>query len=197
MALSDPGPDVPTPTGTLQGVAAFLWNGTGWIASGASASGAQTVSAGGFTAAIQVAPTVQAAVYAAGAAIGGLLTFAGAARVAAGSGLAQAATVTFASGIIPSLDLVLFNATPGGGTITDRVAVAIATADLAKVAGVIHLTDNALLGAAAPSVVQGETAALPFKLPAGTSLFGVLVTRTAVSLGSTTDATVTLNVLQD
>jgi len=172
---TDPGPDVATATGTLSGVAPFFW-----------------------TAQVQVVPTVQAAAYAAGAAVGGLLTFAGAARTAGGSGLAQAATCCFASGVVPSLDLVLFSVTPGGGTITDRVVVAIATADLPKIAGVIHLSDATLLGAAAPSLVQGATAALPFKLPPGaSSLFGVLITRTAVTLTSTTDATVNLSVMQD
>lgn len=172
---TDPGPDVATATGTLSGTAPFFW-----------------------TASIQVTPTVQAAAYAAGASVGGLLTFAGAARTAGGTGLAQSATCTFTSGVIPSLDLVLFNATPGGGTITDRVAVAIANADLAKVVGALHLTDSVLLGASAPSLVQGQTAALPFDLPAGaTTLYGVLICRTAVTLTSTTDALVSLVVLQD
>ena len=155
-----------------------------------------TVSAGGFTATVQVTPTVQAAAYAAGATIGGLLTFANAARTA-GSGLVQTATVTFASGVIPSLDLILFNASPAGGTITDKVALAVASTDLAKVEGVVHIADPILLGASSPSVVQGVSAALPFKVASGTTLYGVLVTRSAVTLGSTSDATVTINVLQD
>jgi hypothetical protein len=172
-------------------VADFLWNGSAWVANTGG------VSAGGYTAQIQVVPTVTAAAYAAGNCIGGLLTFAAAARLAAGSGMIQAATCTFVSGVIPSLDLVLFNATPSGGTITDKTALAVATADLAKVIGVVHLTDNALLGATTPSVVQGETAALPFKLASGQAIYGALVTRTAITLTSTSDATVTLSVLQD
>jgi hypothetical protein len=93
------------------------------------------------------------------------------------------------------MDLLLLNAAPAGGTITDRVAVAIAAADLAKVVGVLHLTDTTLLGASAPSVVQATAVVMPCDLQAGTSLYGVLITRTAVTLGSTTDVVVSLNLL--
>lgn len=155
------------------------------------------VTAGGFTAQIQVVPTVQAAAYAAGATVGGLLTFAAAARISAGSGFAQAATVAFHSGVVPNLDLFLFTANPTASTITDKVAVAVATADEAKVFGVINISSGTLLGATAPSFNQGETQAMPFKLPSGTTVYGALVTRTAITLTSTSDATVTLSVLQD
>jgi hypothetical protein len=170
-----PGPDIATSTGVLAGVAPFV-----------------------FTTAIQVVPAVTAVAYAAGAVLGGVLAFPAASRALAGSGIAQLAACSFASGVVPSLDLILFNASPAGGTITNAVALAIATADLPKVLGVLHLTDAVLLGASAPSLMQAPVAALPFKLPAGSNtLYGVLVTRTAVTLGSTTDATITLFVMQD
>lgn len=144
----------------------------------------------------QVIPTVQAAAYAAGASIGGLLTFVNAAPSSSGSSaIVQGASVTFSSGVIPTMDLVLLGAAPTGGTITDRVAVAIAAADLAKVIGVLHLTDTALLGAAAPSVVQVTGLVMPVRLSAGTSLYGVLVARTGVTLGSVSDVVVSLNLM--
>jgi hypothetical protein len=178
---------------------------TGSLPAGTNAIGSLTagtaqiglVTAGGYTTQVQVVPTVQAAAYAAGNVIGGLLTFASAARIAAGSGLVQSASCTFVSGVVPSLDLVLFNASPSGSTVTDKTAVAVATADLAKVIGVVHLTDTTLLGATTPSVVQGETQALPFKLTSGSTVYGALITRTAITLTSTSDATITLSVLQD
>lgn len=154
-------------------------------------------SAGGFTATVQVVPTVQAAAYAAGNCVGGLITLANAARAAAGSGLVQAITAAFVSGVVPSLDVILFNASPSGSTTTDKIAIAIATADLAKVVGVIHLNDNTLLGASAPSFIQGEQQAMPFKLPAGTSLFAAVVTRSVFTLTSTADMTISANLLQD
>ena len=169
-------------------------NGSDWPVSPANPI---PVSAGGYTAQVQVVPVVQAAAYAAGATIGGLLTFASASRTAAGSGLIQAVTATFISGVVPSLDLVLFNVAPGGGTITDKVALAVAAADLAKVIGVVHLSDAALLGAATPSIVQGENAALPFRLASGSTIYGALVTRSAVTLTSVADVTITLSIMQD
>jgi hypothetical protein len=125
------------------------------------------------------------------------MTFQNAADAPAGSALIQGASVTFASGVIPVMDMVLFTSPPSGGTITDRVAVAIAAADLGKIVGVLHLTDTTLLGAAAPSIVQATAAVMPFDLWVGTSVYGVLITRAAVTLGSTSDVIVSLNVLWD
>ncbi len=137
----------------------------------------------------QVRPAVQAAAYAVGASIGGLLVFPYIASVSGGAAIVQGASVTFVSGVIPTM------ASPTASTITDRTAVAIAAADLAKVIGVLHLTDTTLLGASAPSVVQATTAVMPFDLPTGTSLYAALIARSGVTLGSTTDVTISLNVI--
>lgn len=144
---------------------------------------------------IQLTPVVQAAAYAVGQGIGGLLTFSGAVPEVAGSAMVQSASVTFASGVVPQLDLLLFAAAPSGGTIADRTTIAIATADLAKLACVLHLADATLLGAAAPSIVQATGQVTPIDLSSGMNLYGVLITRTAVTLGSTSDAIVSLNLL--
>ena len=63
--------------------------------------------------------------------------------------------------------------------------------------GVLHLTDITLLGATAPSVVQATAAVMPFRLPSGAVLYGVLIVRTAATLGSATDVVVSLNVLME
>jgi hypothetical protein len=143
----------------------------------------------------QVTPLVTAGAYAVGMSIGGLLTFNYVVPVSGGSAIIQGASVTFASGVVPNMDLVMLSQTPTGGTITDHAALVIAPGDLAKVIGVLHLTDATLLGAAAPSVMQATAAVMPFDLRSGTVLHGVLVARTAVTLGSTTDVVVSLNVL--
>ncbi len=155
------------------------------------------VTAGGFTSTVQVTPTVQIAAYTAGQCVGGLITLANAARVAAGSGLIQAVTASFISGVVPSLDIIFFNANPTGSTTTDKTALAIATADLGKIIGIMHLTDATLLGATTPSWMQSEQQAMPFKLPSGTSLFASVVTRTGITLVSVADMTVSANLLQD
>lgn len=144
---------------------------------------------------IQLTPTVQAAAYAAGQGIGGLLTFGSAVTEVAGSAMVQAVTVTFASGVQPQLDLVLFTAAPTASTVTDRVTTAIVAADLAKIICVLHLTDATLLGATSPSVVQASGQVAPFDLSGGLAIYGVLITRTAVTLGATNDVIVSLNLL--
>lgn len=146
--------------------------------------------------AIVVTPTVQAAAYASGNVIGGLLTLNGASRNAAFGGLIQSATAAFVSGVTPALDLVLFNANPSGSTITDKTALAVATADVGKVVGVVHLTDTTLLGASAPSVVQGLAQAMPY-MTVGTALYACVVARGAATLTSTSDMTLTVNLLQN
>jgi hypothetical protein len=155
------------------------------------------VTAGGFTNTIQVTPTVQVAAYAAGQCVGALITIAAASRIAAGSGLIQAVTTSFIAGVLPALDVIFFNASPSGSTTTDKTTFAVATADLAKIVGVAHLTDGTLLGATAPSFIQSEQQGMPFKLPSGTSLFASVVTRNAITLTTVADMTLSVSVLQD
>ena len=143
----------------------------------------------------QVIPPVTAGAYAVGASIGGLLIFNYIAPVSGGSAIIQGASVTFASGVVPSTDLVLFSSSPSASTIMDHTAAAIAAADLPKVIGVLHLVDATLLGAGAPSIMQATAAVMPFDLKTGTILYGVLIARAAATLGSTTDVIISLNVL--
>lgn len=37
--MTNPGPSVPTPTGSLQGIASFVWNGTAWVPGGGGSGG--------------------------------------------------------------------------------------------------------------------------------------------------------------
>ena len=98
------------------------------------------------------------------------------------------------SGVTPAVDLVLFSANPTGSTITDHSAVAIVAADLGKVVGVMHLTDATALGST--SVMQSQQQALPFILAAGSStLYATIITRSTAVLTSTSDMTVTIQVL--
>lgn len=143
----------------------------------------------------QFTPTVTASAYTSGFSMGGLLTVTGATRGPFAGGLIQAATVSFKSNVVPALDLILFNASPTGSTTADFGAVAIVAADLAKVIGVIHLTDTTSLGST--GFVQGQNQALPFVLGSGTTLYGLLVVRATPTLASTTDVTVTLQILQN
>ncbi|WP_313534387.1 hypothetical protein [Sphingomonas sp.] len=138
-------------------------------------------------------PVVTTTAYASGNVVGSLLTFTNAARAAAGSGLIQAASVLSKSAQTAALDLLIFSANPSASTFTDKAAVTINAADTDKLVGVIHLTDWSALGTA--SIAQAVAAGLPFKLAAGTALYGVLVARAAMTLASTSDLTPSLRII--
>ena len=143
-----------------------------------------------------VTPVVSAAAYAAGNVVGTLLTFTGIARDAATGGLIQSVTAAFASGVVPSLDVIFFSASPTNSTFTNNAALAINAADRGLVEGVAHLSDSTLLGASAPSLVQAQNLALAFAgLTAGT-LYAVVVARSAVTLTSTSDLVLSVSVVQ-
>jgi hypothetical protein len=131
------------------------------------------------------APTVSSSAYAAGQVIGTKFTLPNAARVAAGAGLIQAATLLSKTTTTAAIDIVIFSADPTASTLTDKTAPTIAAADIDKIVGVIHLTDWSALGTAA--LAQNLAVGLPFRLPAGTSLYAVLIARAAITPGSTAD----------
>jgi hypothetical protein len=138
-------------------------------------------------------PTVSTSpAYTPGDAVGGLLTFANAAQATGGSGLLLAATALCKTpALLPILELWLFDQT--FGATADNSPFAPSDADMARCLGVIPIAawyDNSLNSQA---VWRG---AHPYVL-VGTSLFGQLVTRTAVTLGSTSDLIIGLNVTRD
>lgn len=125
MAVNDPSFEVPTATGTLQGVAPFRWNGSAWVA--ATPEGSSTtiasgsINAGGFTPRVTAtyARLADATTYAIGDMIGNDTTAANVlpitftvARAAGGSGRITGCrcALVAASGTIalPAFDLLLF-----------------------------------------------------------------------------------------
>lgn len=158
----------------------------------------QSLPRGGYTSMVQAIPTVTAGAYAAGTVIGGPLALVGSVRDYAGSGLVQSVGISFTSGVQPSLDVVLANSPFTTSVVTNGSVLQISTADLANIIGVIHLTDATLLGATAPSYIEALGQALPFVLPGtGDTLYALVVTRSAVTLTSTSDMTFSLRVIQD
>lgn len=169
------------PTGTLQ------------VAGGITVTAGNV---GGFTGSAAAAPTVTASSYSAGTSIGGLLTLSGLVRAGQTSGMLQKAVVSFADAQTPALDLILFNANPTGSTITDHTAVAVAAADLPKVIGVMHVND--CVAAGTPTICQAQQQAMSFASAAsGGSLYGVLIPRAAITLGSTSDVGISVVGPQD
>lgn len=144
---------------------------------------------------ITVAQTVTASsAYASGNAVGGLITFPAATRVTAGGGLIQSALEYAKSAQTSPTDLFVFNANPSGSTCTDKTAFSLATADFDKVVAVVHITDWTSAGT--PSTGQALNLAVPFQLPAGTSLFACAVTRGTPTFAATSDVSLGLRIFR-
>lgn len=151
--------------------------GTESLLDGTVAAPAALMPTGGKIVTITQTPTVGGAAYVAKDAVGGLLTFANAARVSGGTIIVDAVTLVDKSATMGSYDLVLFNATFTGPT--DSSAFDPTDAELLTCVGVIPITtwadfnDN--------SVASRYGLGLSITL-AGTSLFGALVARSGFSL---------------
>ena len=137
---------------------------------------------GGKAVAIVVTPTLTVgATYVANDFVGTnntAMTFAGAARIAAGGGAVVGATLIDYALASVAAELWLFSAAPAGLGL-DSAAFTITDADALTCIGVIPFASyytSALNSISNGSIPNGN---LPFKLPAGTSLFGALVTRGA------------------
>jgi len=140
-------------------------------------------------------PTVTNGAYSAGDAVGGLLTFANAARVSGGGGVVKSVIIIDDAGQDVELELWLFDRT--FTPITDNAAWAPLEADLENLVAVISTEDSAQgwLAAGTPSAIDIGVSKR-FDLD-GTSLFGQLVTRGTPTFAATDDVTVKVGLLQD
>jgi hypothetical protein len=153
----------------------------------------EVITTGGAT--IVQQPTVTAGAYSAGDAVGGLLTFANAARVSGGGGVIKSVVIIDDAGQDAELELWLFDRT--FTAMADNAAWAPSEADLENLVGVISTADSARgwMAAGTPSVITIDVATR-FDLN-GTSLFGQLVTRGTPTFAATDDVTVKVGLLQD
>jgi hypothetical protein len=140
---------------------------------------------------IAVTPTISTSAYTSGDAIGGLLTFANAARVSGGGGVIQSVTIVDKDQERPPLDLVLFDQT--FTNTADNAAFDPTDADLANVIGVVSINAWANFNDNAVGTAAGVN--LPYDLT-GTDLFGQLVVRAAPTYTATSDIIVILQVVQ-
>lgn len=155
---------------------------------------------GGVQVVVSQTPTVtSSSVYATGQSVGGLLTFSGAARVqnggANGTGILQRVTIHMKSTQTGPFDLVLFSQAPTNTTIADKTTFSLATADYGTVMGVIHLSDCTSLGAPSSCVASGLAFAL--RTVGSGNLYGALVSRGTPTFASTSDVTVSAQIIQD
>ena len=138
-------------------------------------------------------PTISAGAYVANDNVGGLLTFANAARLAGGGGVIKDVAIIDDAGQDAELELWLFNQvfTPGA----DNAAWAPVEAELHNIVNVISTTEGTYFLGGTPSVCSIEIAKRFDCL--GTDLFGRLVTRGTPTYVATDDLTVKLLLLQD
>jgi hypothetical protein len=150
---------------------------------------------------ITVAQTTTAVTYTTGQAVGGLITYANAARVsgasgAAGtSGLAQSALIYSKIANTVQFDLFLFASNPSGSTCTNASAFVLAAADFDKVVGVAHVTDWTAGNTA--SVGQAQNLAMPYALTSATSIFACLVVRGSFIATGTADVSTALRAIRN
>ena len=158
------------------------------LPTGSNIIGAATASYTG----LSLTPAVTAVAHATNTTIGSLLALA----TTLTSGLIQSVVCSFNSGIIPTLDIIFFRASPTSTTVTDASAVAVNVADVAKIIGIMHLTDASLVGVSSPSIVQAQSQGLEFAGLSG-NIYAIIVNRGAsVTLGSTTDLNIYINIVQ-
>jgi len=142
---------------------------------------------------IQQTPTVTAGAYSAGDAVGGLLTFANAARVSTLGGVIKNVLIIDDAGQDAEMELWLFDVT--FTAMADNAAWAPSQADLRNLICVVPSSDGAWYAAGTPSACDVECARR-YDLE-GTSMFGQLVTRGTPTFAATDDVTVSIGLLRD
>lgn len=162
---------------------------------GCSAAG----NVGGFHVSVATTPTVQAAAYSSGNAIGGLQTISVFRSTSTSSGKIDNIMIASKGGSTVGMTVYLWTTNPGGSTCTDKSAFVLAAADVSKMAAVspIVMTPQ-LMG-------QGSTVTFASVAPTltvsnaavSTNIFMCVVVNGAVTPASTTDLVITVAASQD
>ena len=138
-------------------------------------------------------PTVTAGAYTAGDCVGGVLTFAGAARNAGGGGVIKNMIIIDDAGQDSNMELWLFDQTITA--IGDTNPWVCTEAELHNLVAIITSTDGSWFATGTPSVNAVEVSQQ--YTCAATSLFGQLVTRDTPTFVATDDVSVIIGLLQD
>ncbi len=132
--------------------------------------------------------------YAAGNAVGGLITLSNINRASGLSVFIQSVVVASKSAQTAQLDLVFFTANPTGSACTDKTTFSVATADAAKLVGAAHVSD--WTASALGSVGQMQQPPIGIT-PAGTAAYACLVTRGTPTFTATSDLTLIVSSVQN
>ncbi len=133
---------------------------------------------------VAVVPATAAGAYSAGDIMGALLEFAGVAQFAGQAVMITGVQVASKVAVNPALTLILFNADPSATTKTDNAAYSLNAADVFKVIAAVPLVSFYDHGT--PNTWRTDGLAIVAK-PVGTSLYGLLIDNTGVTLASATD----------
>lgn len=141
----------------------------------------------GITQSVSVQPAVTAATtnYDAGDCVGGKMTVTSAFNASPGSGVLQSVIMADEGAEGKNIDVVIFATDPSGSTFTNNSPCAIADGDLAKVAGVVHLTDH--VSFATEGVAQSLNNSIPIDAGAAT-FYAVAIARESTYYYDATDA---------
>lgn len=148
---------------------------------------------------VPTTPTVQAAAYASGNAIGGLQTISLWRSTSFSSGKIDNISIASKGGSTQGLTVYLFNTTPSGSTCTDKTAFSLAAADVSKMvaAAPIVMTPQLMgigstvtFASVAPTLTASNAAV-------STNIFMCVVVNGAVTPASTTDLVITVAASQD
>lgn len=176
------------PTAVSASLSAAIPTGTNSIGS---------VVVGGTKKITSLTPTLVAGAYSAGNCIGTYYTFT-AFRVTGGSGYLVAPQLTCKiTSFIGPVDMFIFSQVPNAGGYTDRAAFNLHNTDAGNLLGVRHLTDVTATGTG-PVILRAPFEPLAvYNSASANTLFGVLVTRSAVTTTGTTDFTIQIAMEQD
>ncbi len=128
--------------------------------------------------------------YSANDIVGGLLTF----NVGTGPQciiMVTGVQVGIKAAVTSTLTLLLFDSVPAnGGSVADNAALALAGADMLKLAKAIPVTT--LFDCGTPNAYSADALNVPIRPVDGYNLYGLLIDGTGFTLTSTADATVRL-----
>ncbi len=154
---------------------------------------------GGSSLTIIQTPTITAGAYTTGLALGGLLTFAGAAFSTRKTGIILSAWINDFDSRLAPIDLVLFRKTFTAATDNGAFSLSVAADALNAIPPVSFLATNYVQLGTAKAIASLVGLGIGFDLTAGdgASLFGQLIIRGSATYTTTTSIQVGLHVLMD
>ncbi len=145
---------------------------------------------------VPVTPTISVTIYAAGDAVGGLLTFTNAARYTGGGGIIQGVTLIDKDQERVAMQLILFN--QSFSVTADNSPFNPSDADLANHIAAINIaTASTDYFNFATNSVTFKEVNIPFVASGGTSIFGQLVTQGTPTFTTTSDLIVILDLYRE